>query len=68
MFGETSETLNAVDMTHAARKLMVPMRNLVMLRVADIYKAVVTAPSIQVNNRIERDPAANNRLQSSSNG
>lgn len=64
MFSVTPEALNAVDMARASGELIAPMINPVMLRVADIHQPVVSAPPIRVDNRVERDPTANNRLQS----
>ena len=65
MFSETPETLNAVDVARASGELIATMINPIVFRVADINQAVITAPPVRMDDDINRDSAANNRLQSS---
>lgn len=62
--GETPETLNAVDVMCALHELVLTVMNSKMLCVPDINQAVVTAPTVTVDDRVERDATAHNGLQS----
>jgi len=63
--GETPEAFNAVDMTVASDELVRAVIDSEVLRVSDIYKAIVAAPPVTVDDRFRRDATANNGLQSS---
>ena len=59
----TPETLNAIDVSCAAHELVVAMIDSIMLTVANIYQAIITAPPVRVDDCSERDATANNGLQ-----
>ncbi len=63
MFSKTPEALNAVDMMRASGKLVLAVMDSVMLRVADINKSVIAAPTITMNNGFRSNATANNGLQ-----
>lgn len=63
MFSKAPEALNAIDMVRASGKLVLPMINSVMLRVANINKSVVAAPAVTMDNRLRSNATANNGLQ-----
>jgi hypothetical protein len=65
IFSEAPEALYPVDVVCAPRKLVLPMVNSIGFRVPDINEAVVAAPSVRVNDRLNSNATANNRLQSS---
>src|SRR2546423_1820420 len=65
MFSEAPEALNAIDVMCAPRKLVLPVVDSVVLRVADINEAIVAAPPVRVDDCLRLDATANNSLQSS---
>ncbi len=65
MFGITPERLNAVDMLCASGKFIRAMTDSEVLAVTDINESVIPAPAVTMDNRLWRDPTANNGLQSS---
>ena len=62
-FGNPPEAFNAVDVNAPAHELIVHMRHLEMLAIADINQAIIAAPAIGVNDTIEGDATPNNGLQ-----
>ena len=62
--GITPEALDAINVCRAAHELISPVVDPQVLRVTNIYKAVVTAPPVRVDDRFEGYATANNSLQS----
>ena len=58
-FGEAPKTLDAIDMVLADGKLVSLMVHPQMFLVAHVDQAVVTAPTIGVDDRLEADTAQN---------
>ena len=64
VFGETPEGLDSVDVVASVSKLVFTVANPEVSCISDINQAVVTNPSISVDDRIKADPPANKPLQS----
>ena len=62
-FGMRPETFYPVDVNIANGENIVRMINSQMFRIPDINQSIVAAPAVRMNDRIERDLAANNVLQ-----
>ena len=62
--GCAPEALNAIDVMCALHELVLTMTDSKMLGVPDINQAVVTAPTVAVDDRVERDATTHNGLQS----
>ena len=62
--GVTPEALYAVNVMRALHELVTTMVDSEVLRVSDIYKAVIAAPAVRVDSGVNRDAPANNGLQS----
>ena len=62
-FGIGPERFNAVDMSFAVCELVLSMVDTIMLFVAQVNKASVTAPVIRMPNAVRLYPTADNGLQ-----
>ncbi len=60
--GKTPEALNAVDVCRAPSKLIRPVRDSEVFRVADINQSIIAAPTIRMDDRFGRDATTNNGL------
>jgi hypothetical protein len=65
VFGETPKGLNSIDVVAAVSEFIFTVTNSEMLRVSYVDQAVITHPTVSVNDRIEADLAADNSLQGS---
>jgi hypothetical protein len=63
-FSKAPEALNAVDVLRATGKHISSVLDSEVLRVADIYKAVVSAPAVGVDDGLRCDATADNSLSS----
>jgi len=61
-FSIAPEALDAVDMTQFISELVLSMMDAIMFRVTDINESIVTAPTVRVNNGLDRDATASNDL------
>ena len=59
----TPEALNAVDMRVAASKLISPVLDAKVFRVANIYQAIIATPAVTVNHRLWCDATTNDGLK-----
>ena len=61
--GIAPEAFNAVDVSMPLGKFVLAVINAEVLSVTNINQAVVTAPTVRVDDAFEFDLATNNRLQ-----
>ncbi len=62
--GETPKALNPIEVICALHKLVLTMMDSKMLGISGINQAVVTAPTVRVDDGVECDATAHNGLQS----
>ena len=61
-FGKAPEAFNAIDVGSTSDKFILPMINTQVLAIADIDQAVITAPTIRIDDAIQGNTAPDNSL------